>query len=766
MSSFKGILRGIRSRSVWQILGAYVFGAWFALQAAETVSSLIGLPLWFGQAVIVLLGLGLPVIALTAILQGTRASTADAPPDASEASAQHHEGGGPTERRSRNLFTWRNALLAGAGAFALLGVGAAGYMAMRSLGIGPAGTLVAKGLLEERDPILLADFENDTNDPRLGAVVTEALRVDLTESEIVRLVDPAFVGVALARMARPEDTPLRTDVARQIALREGIKAVLTGEITSAGGGFQLVADLLSGEDGTVLLSRRTTASDSSEILEAIDKLSKSVRERMGESLKAIRAAEPLEQVTTENLEALTLYSEAVRAIEMKRDPERGLALLEEAIALDTAFAAAYRKIGVVLGNRNEERARSLEMLRKAFEHRDRLSRRERLMAMGSYYSAIGDDDRSLQAYERLVERYPDDSRALNNLGLEYLRLRDFARSEDIYRRAIEADSTNALPYTNLLVAQAALGELTEARNTLDKYAARFPTNPLNLANDFLLSGLEGDYDRAESLAETGLELSSGNLFALAGANLNLAVIRALGGRFEEAWGALDEAQEAHARRGSGAWFLQLATIAATIETFARGDSTAAIERLRSALERYPLSSIEPLDRPYTALVNAYAAVRDAETAETLLEEYLEAVPDETLRDEAQVTGARAAIAAAEGRFEEAIELTRRADVGLCPTCALAPLALNFDLAGVPDSAIFYYEAYLDTPVLFRVYFDAAFRGSMLERLGQLHDQAGDLERAQRYYAEFVELWADADPDVQPRVQAAQRRLEEIFAERG
>jgi hypothetical protein len=33
-------------------------------------------------------------------------------------------------------------------------------------------------------------------------------------------------------------------------------------------------------------------------------------------------------------------------------------------------------------------------------------------------------------------------------------------------------------------------------------------------------------------------------------------------------------------------------------------------------------------------------------------------------------------------------------------------------------------------------------------------------------AGFIELWAHADEEYQPRVQAAQQRLEEIFAERG
>src|SRR5690606_40287011 len=42
---------------------------------------------------------------------------------------------------AHRVFTWRNAVVGGLGAFVLLGIGAGGWMGMRVLGIGPAGTL-------------------------------------------------------------------------------------------------------------------------------------------------------------------------------------------------------------------------------------------------------------------------------------------------------------------------------------------------------------------------------------------------------------------------------------------------------------------------------------------------------------------------------------------------------------------------------------------------------------------------------------------------
>ncbi len=61
---------------------------------------------------------------------------------------------------------------------------------------------------------------------------------------------------------------------------------------------------------------------------------------------------------------------------------------------------------------------------------------------------------------------------------------------------------------------------------------------------------------------------------------------------------------------------------------------------------------------------------------------------------------------------------------------------------------------------------ASVRSERQAGFGQLHDEAGDRQKAVEYYAKLVELWRDADPELQPRVEAAQRRIDEIFAETG
>jgi tetratricopeptide (TPR) repeat protein len=51
-------------------------------------------------------------------------------------------------------------------------------------------------------------------------------------------------------------------------------------------------------------------------------------------------------------------------------------------------------------------------------------------------------------------------------------------------------------------------------------------------------------------------------------------------------------------------------------------------------------------------------------------------------------------------------------------------------------------------------------------LAEAYEALGEPDKAVAAYAEFIEGWASADPEVQPMVEAARARLEEIVRERG
>jgi tetratricopeptide (TPR) repeat protein len=796
MSGLKQLIHEVHRRSIWQVLGIYLGASWMALQVVEILTESVGLPDWVQPFAIVLLVIGFPIVLATAFVQeglgGREAAAANPPTDVGarhdqeslqagesapdEAAAARAAGveasvpatahAAPEPGSHHRLFTWRNALLGGVAAFAFLGVVTAGYMTMRTVGIGPAATLVAKGAIDERAVVILADF--GSTDSLLARAATEAFRVDLSQSDVVRLAEPSFVAQALRRMERPANAPLGADLAREIAQREGVGAVIAGEINPAGTGFVLTGQVLDSAEGTVLVSHRETAADSSQILPAIDNLSKKLRERIGESYASINADEPLERATTANLEALRLYSQAVEAADARADVPRAVALLEEALALDTAFAMAWRKLGVVLMNRQQQLTRALEALEKAYEHRDRLTKRERYFATASWFQqGTREPEKAIPAYENLLEMDPDDDWALNNLGVAYDQLRDVDRAAEYYRRAIEADSaSSSLPLSNLTIALAEQGRFEEAEETLEVHRRLYPDDAAVYRNRAVLASVRGDYEAAREGWEDLRARETGNLFWRALTSGGLAVVAATQGRLREADGHWLEAEAANEQRGLSAEALDDALPSVWYDLIVRGDEAGAAVRLRDALERMPLADMPALDRPYTQMAIMAAISGQPDRAREILAEYEREVPELIRERSTSYRRALGSIAAAESRYEEAVAQFRRSDFGPCAHCALPGLADVYERAGERDSAIAVRERYLATISFNRPFWDDSVLGPALERLGQLYDEAGDREKAAEYYARFVELWAEADPELQPRVEAAQRRIDEIFAQTG
>ena len=48
---------------------------------------------------------------------------------------------------------------------------------------------------------------------------------------------------------------------------------------------------------------------------------------------------------------------------------------------------------------------------------------------------------------------------------------------------------------------------------------------------------------------------------------------------------------------------------------------------------------------------------------------------------------------------------------------------------------------------------------------EIYGRLGDLDQARYHYGRFVDLWKDADPEMQPRVEAARRALEALSTDR-
>jgi tetratricopeptide (TPR) repeat protein len=122
---------------------------------------------------------------------------------------------------------------------------------------------------------------------------------------------------------------------------------------------------------------------------------------------------------------------------------------------------------------------------------------------------------------------------------------------------------------------------------------------------------------------------------------------------------------------------------------------------------------------------------------------------------------------AERHWDQAIRLFHEADARLSmhPRYAMVRIGQAYDLAGRGDSAIVYFERFLATrdPQPEQ---DSRFRADVHRRLGELYEAKGAKREAAEQYRRFVDLWAKADPLLQPKVNEVRARLGRLRGELG
>jgi tetratricopeptide (TPR) repeat protein/tRNA A-37 threonylcarbamoyl transferase component Bud32 len=657
----------------------------------------------------------------------------------------------------------RTALMVGVGALAVLGL----FVGIRRLGSTP--TLQQTGALGPREVVVLADFVNRTRDSTLAATLTDAFRVDLGQSDAVQLVEPEQVASTLTQMRRTAEGPLDPRSAREVAQRQGVKAVVTGEIGTAGAGYVLTAAVVNAADGRALTAVRTTAADDRHLIAALDQLSARLRERIGESLSRVRSTPPLEQVTTGSLEALRKYSAARRAGWEESDYERSIALLQEATAIDTSFASGYSLLAGALGNLGSAQSRRIEAQTRAYRHRDRLPAFERYMVTSAYQRIVESDlDGAIESARLAFEE--DRARGAGVLAFLMLRTARCEEADSLFDVAIDYQPWNGTLYDNKVICALERGQVAVAETTLARLERATPRSPLVKYLEARVWAARGEPDSAiEALSELRHE-QVGNQFAQDRGALFQARASEATGRITNAERYLHEHAAIGQSRGVPAIQIVDAVRLAELALRYRRRTDQAIRTVQEALRQLPFDSLPAVDRPYLDLARFWAAAGRPADAQRLLAAYQQAVP-------AGVRGGRAAaeaavvtmLALAEHRYADAVVAARAWNRGYeenlrCPTCGLYELAQAFEQVGQPDSALAAYRQLVDTPGYGSIQAGSYAFAPAWRRLGELYEERGQRDEAIDAYGRFAALWKDADPSLQPAVREVRQRMAELAGE--
>jgi tetratricopeptide (TPR) repeat protein len=375
--------------------------------------------------------------------------------------------------------------------------------------------------------VVVADFENRTGDPVFDGSVEQALTIGLEGASFITAVsnrDTHRLAAQLGAAAVDEAT------ATLIAVREGVKFVVAGAIEPDGSGYRVSARLIDPAVGRTIKTTSARARSKDQVLQAVGTLAADVRRDLGDTTPESARLAASETFTAASIVAVREYTLAQDLANNSRNDD-AIVHYKKAIEADPNFGRAYSgwANSVFQLGRNDEAS---ELWKRALSLMDRMTDRERYRTLGAYYLAVArNNDQAIESYTKLLERYPADRSAHNNLAIAYFNKLDFQKALAEGRRAIEIYKGSAKFRNNYLIYAMYAGDFATAEAGARDLVAEDP----NFADAYfpLAISLLAKGDRAgartayEAMLKTGGEGASRAAMGLA----DLAIFE---GRFADA----------------------------------------------------------------------------------------------------------------------------------------------------------------------------------------------------------------------------------------
>jgi serine/threonine protein kinase/tetratricopeptide (TPR) repeat protein len=456
-------------------------------------------------------------------------------------------------------------------------IAAAGGVAVALALVGGAWWYGARSIPPVRhDPVsvIIADFQNHTNDPVFDRTLEPLVRIVLEGANFVSAYDRTRVSGSLG--VRPPDT-LDEHAAREIAATQGLGVVLSGSLETSGTGYKIAVRAVQAVTGDVISSAQGTVSNKDQVLSEVTTLVAAIRKGLGDDTSDSAQRFAMETLSSTSLEVLHHYSAAMEALSNSQF-DAAQRSFSKAVDLDPNFGLAYA--GMAMMARNLGRQQDAEKYAKEavrYVDVDGMTERERYRIRGLFYVISGDYQACMKEYGDLIARYADDVAARNNLALCSTYLRNMPTAIDEMRRVIAIMPKRALYRVNLALYAAYGGDFqTAEREARTAQGLGSPLGLLPLA--FAQLGQDQISRAAESYQTLGKANSLGASFSASGLG-DLAVYE---GRFSDAAQILKQGAAADlTSKNSDRAAAKLAALAYT--QLLRGQMRAASEAAENAL---------------------------------------------------------------------------------------------------------------------------------------------------------------------------------------
>jgi len=281
-------------------------------------------------------------------------------------------------------------------------------------------------LPSDKPSLAVVYFENNTGDEDLDhwrKGIANLLITDLTQSKLLKVLGGDKLFDILNQLNQLETETYSSEVLKELASRGRVNHILRGTYSKAGDIIRIDAMLQDAGTGEPIATERVEGTGEESIFSLVDELTRRVKTsfKFSEEKIADDLDKEVGEITTNSPEAYKYLLEGYKAVLMG-DNHKAIEFYEKAVAVDAGFASAYNELSIKyseLGMRSEEK----KYLQKAFELRDRVSDKERYVIEGNFYLYSEKTyDKAIEALNKLLELYPENSDGINLLGWTYLQL--------------------------------------------------------------------------------------------------------------------------------------------------------------------------------------------------------------------------------------------------------------------------------------------------------------------------------------------------------
>jgi len=316
-------------------------------------------------------------------------------------------------------------------------------------------------------------FKNKTGDKGLDtwrSALSDWLITDINQSKHLSVLSGARLFGILRRLNLLDAESYAFEDLMKVAAQGKVNHILEGSLSKAGDVFRIDYTLLEASTGDIVSSDSVQGEGEESLPSMVDELTKKIKANFKLSTEEIASDIDAEvgKITSSSPQAYKYYSEG-RKYHSNGDYRQSIQLMKRAVEIDPEFAMAYRSMAMSysnLGYSSEYR----KHLQKAFELRERLSDKERYLIQGDFYRRSEKTyDKAIEAYNKLLELYPEDRTGNNNSAIIYMNLEEWDKAIERYKAAIQTKDPAIMPYGGLCRAYMAKGMYDKAKEVLELY---------------------------------------------------------------------------------------------------------------------------------------------------------------------------------------------------------------------------------------------------------------------------------------------------------